>query len=207
MISKLLFFGDSITAGNRTALNPLGDGYVSILKDLFATEQELEGIAFVNSGVNGHRVGDLLSRYHTDVLDHIPDGVVIKIGINDAYNDFISGLINNDLQKYEAGLNALIQKLRTALPRAQLFLLTPYLISDSNADVFYKVMQKYCGVVKALGEKFEIPVLDVQEVFDSAVSMKPASEWADDQIHPHREGHNLIANALFTFLNSRFQKS
>ncbi|NQV40842.1 MAG: SGNH/GDSL hydrolase family protein [Candidatus Marinimicrobia bacterium] len=206
MISKLLFFGDSITAGNRTAIHPLGDGYVSILKDLFAMEHYLEGITFVNSGVNGHMVGDLLNRYHTDVLDHQPDAVVIKIGINDAHDDFISGLANSDLHKYETGLKMLIQNLRTDLPRAQFFLLTPYLISDLKTEAFYVVMQEYCSVVKALGEKFEIPVLDIQEVFDSAVSIKPASEWADDQIHPHREGHALIANALFTLLENHLPK-
>ncbi|MBT3630379.1 MAG: hypothetical protein HOG76_12995 [Candidatus Marinimicrobia bacterium] len=88
MISNIVFFGDSITAANRSPKVPLGVGYVSILKDLFSANTDLKDVQFVNSGVSGHTVGDLLGRFNTDVLDHHPDAVAIMIGINDAYNDF-----------------------------------------------------------------------------------------------------------------------
>ena len=147
MISKIVFFGDSITAGNRSVHNPLGDGYVSILKDIFALDKQLKNIQFVNSGVNGHMVGDLLNRYQTDVMDHQPDAVVIKIGINDAYNQFISGSNNSHLPIYETGLEKLVSSLQAGLPLAQFFLLTPYLISDSKSQAFYLIMDEYCEVV------------------------------------------------------------
>lgn len=207
MISKIVFFGDSITAANRNAHTPLGDGYVSILKDMFDSDKQLENIQFVNSGVNGHMVGDLLNRYQMDVIDHQPDAVVIKIGINDAYNQFISGNHEYSVQRYSSGLEKLVREIRAGLPRTQLFLLTPFLISDSKSEAFYRVMNEFCGVVKVLGNKFAIPVLDVQSVFDSAVKLKPASEWADDHIHPQHEGHALIAKALFTFLKGHLLKS
>ncbi|MBT3253823.1 MAG: hypothetical protein HN995_08320 [Candidatus Marinimicrobia bacterium] len=203
MISKIVFFGDSITAAYRTVHNPLGDGYVSILKDLFSTNSDLGGIQFVNSGINGHMVGDLLKRYQADVLDHKPDAVVIKIGINDAYNDFISGGGGNHIRKYVTDLDRLIHILGTDLPLAQLFLFTPYLISDSSSEPFYLRMNEYCEVVKSQGQKRTIPVLDVQSVFDTAVKQRPAREWAEDQIHPQHEGHSLIASAAFAFLKDQ----
>ncbi|NQT62063.1 MAG: hypothetical protein HQ556_03805 [Candidatus Marinimicrobia bacterium] len=207
MISKIVFFGDSITAASRNLHNPLGDGYVSMLKDLFSFDADLGGIQFINSGVNGHMVGDLLNRYHADVLDHQPGAVVIKIGINDAYNDFISGGGSSHIRKYATGLDKLVQHLRTGLPMAQFFLFTPYLISDSKSEIFYLRMSEYCEVVKSLGNKYTIPVLDVQSVFDIAVKQKPALEWADDQIHPHYKGHALIAKAAFAFLKRHIAKS
>ncbi|MBC8375698.1 MAG: hypothetical protein H8E26_06595 [FCB group bacterium] len=207
MISKIVFFGDSITAANRNLHNPLGDGYVSMLKDLFSFDTELDGIQFVNSGVNGHMVGDLLNRYQEDVLDHKPDAVVIKIGINDAYNDFISGGGSRHIRKNATGLDKLVQNLHTGLPMAQFFLFTPYLISDSKSETFYLRMSEYCDVVKSVAQKYTIPVLDIQSVFDIAVKQKPAREWADDQIHPHHEGHALIAKAAFTFLKRHIAKS
>lgn len=207
MISKIVFFGDSITAANRNVHNALGDGYVSILKGLFASTKQLENIQFINSGVNGHMVEDLLKRYQADVLDHQPDAVIIKIGINDAYDDFISGGNQDCVQIYHTGLEKLITNLQIGLPQSLFFLFTPYLISDSKTEAFYLLMDEYGGVIKTLGKKFAIPVLDVQSVFDAAVNIKPAAEWAGDQIHPHREGHALIANSAFTFLKEQLLKS
>ena len=207
MISKIVFFGDSITAASRNFHNDLGNGYVSILKNMFNSEKQLENIQFINSGVNGHMVGDLLRRYQEDVLDHHPDAVIIMIGINDAYNDFSTGNDGNEIQIYHAGLEKLINNLQAGLPQAQFFLFTPYLITDSNSDEFYLKMNEYCGVVKTLGGKYALPVFDVQSVFNTAVKFKPACEWADDQIHPHREGHALIAKASFTFLEALLLKS
>lgn len=200
MISKIVFFGDSITAANRSPIVPLGVGYVSILKDLFSANTDLKEVQFINSGVNGHIVGDLLGRFHVDVLAHQPDAVVIMIGINDAYNDFFVDSAGRQVQNYEIGLDKLINELQAGLPQVKFFLFTPYLISDSKSDVFYLKMEEYCEVVKKLGINHDIPVLDIQSVFDSAVEMKPAKEWADDQIHPFQEGHALIARAVYTFL-------
>jgi len=207
MISKIVFFGDSITAANCNVQNLLGNGFVSILKDMFSSDIQLKNIQFVNSGVNGHIVQDLMKRYDLDVVNHQPDAVVIKIGINDAYNDFMAGNDNGQIKNYELGLQRLIGKLLKRLPHTQLFLFTPYLISDSKFEAFYLKMSEYCGVVKGLGEYFDIPVLDVQSIFDTAVKLKPAREWADDQIHPHRDGHAHIARAAFPFLKGHLLES
>ena len=61
-------------------------------------------------------------------------------------------------------------------------------------------MSQYINVVKQLGAEFDIPVLDIQEVFDVAVVEKPAMYWAPDQIHPVSDGHWLIAEHVFKFL-------
>ena len=207
MISKIVFFGDSITAANRNEQNLMGDGYVSILRDKFFSHSHMKHIQFVNSGVNGHMVGDLLDRYKVDVIPHQPDAVVINIGINDAYNDYSSGLESKTVHKYASGLKQLILNLRSDLPMARLFLFTPYLISDSRIDSFYLRMIEYCDAVKSAGSLHDIPVLDVQSVFDIAVETKPAVEWAHDQIHPHYEGHALIARAAFSFLSEHIVKT
>ncbi len=200
MISNLVFFGDSITAAGRNHYKPVGDGYVSILNDMFIADADFNQIKIINSGVNGNKVGDLLNRYQRDVLDHKPEGIVIKIGINDAYQDFISGGDNSYIEMYAMSLDKLLQALQVDQPVTKFFLFTPYLISDSKSDTFYLTMYKYCEVVKSLGFKYNIPVLDVQSVFDWAVEQKPAREWAEDQIHPQKAGHALIASAAYKFL-------
>ncbi len=197
---KIVFFGDSITAANRSPQQPLGDGYVSILEEMLSSQFNLNPVRVINSGINGNRVEDLLGRYESDVLGHKPDIVVVKIGINDACTEFISGTEDGQLNSYHAGLDKLIRVLKVGLPQAQFFLLTPYYISDTQTDALYDIMQKYCDVVKNMGAKYDLPVLDLQLVFDSAVKLKSALEWAKDQIHPVRQGHILIAEAAFIFL-------
>lgn len=206
MISKIVFFGDSITAASKDQHPPLGNGYVAMLKDLFASDSDLNQIKFMNAGISGHTIDDLLRRYKTDILPHQPDAIVIKIGINDARKDSSSARDRDRVKHYETGLQHLIITLQNDLPGVQLFLFTPYYISDSTSDPLYCIMGEYCGVVKALADKFAIPVLDTQAVFDAAVKMKPAREWAPDQIHPEREGHMLIARAAFPFLKGHLIK-
>lgn len=200
MDSSIVFFGDSITASNRSEWMPLGDGYVSILADLFKSDKRLNHFKLINSGINGHTITDLLNRYVQDVIRHRPKGVVIKIGINDAYLDFHESSQGSDIHTYQEGLHRLVASIKEKLPHTKLILFTPYLIVDSQADEFYQKMTAYGKVMKSLGSQHGLPVLDIQAVFDMAVKSIPAEAWADDQIHPHHEGHDLIARAAFTFL-------
>jgi len=200
MSAKIVFFGDSITAASRNDLRPLGEGYVSILADLFKSDSRLAHWEVINSGINGNTVKDLLNRYGQDVIAYRPDVVVINIGINDAYLDFIEPVDGGEIRMYQSGLQGLIRDLTQALSHSKLVLFTPYLIVNSRSDEFYQKMTTYGEAVKTLGAHQGIPVFDVQAVFDEAVKTTPAEAWADDQIHPHREGHDLIAKAAFDFL-------
>lgn len=207
MISKIVFFGDSITAASKDQHPPLGNGYVAMLKEMFAADSDLDQIKFINAGINGHTIDDLFRRYKTDILPDQPDAIVIKIGINDAYNDYISSRDRDRLRYYKTGLEQLIRALQNDLPEAHIFLFTPYYISDSNTDTLYGKMGEYGRVVRALAENFAIPVLDTQAVFDEAIKVKLAREWAADQVHPEREGHMLIAKAAYHFLKGRILNS
>ncbi len=197
----IVFFGDSITNGYSDIHPPLGTGYVSILQDMFYGNEHFKESMLINSGINGNTVEDLLQRYSQDVVAHQPDVVVTKIGINDAYHYHMSGYEDETrLQAYNSGLKQLLGLLHKDLPRVQLFLFTPYYISDLKTDNLYMTMDKYCRVVKKLGAIMNIPVLDIQAIFDQAIITKPAKEWAEDQIHPSIEGHTLIAEAACRFL-------
>ncbi|MBZ0290990.1 MAG: hypothetical protein K8L99_00335 [Anaerolineae bacterium] len=77
---NIVFFGDSLTAGN------FGVNYVNKLALL------LPGHHFYNEGVNGDTSLNLYRRVDRDVIDRQPDGVVIMIGVNDAYSWAVSDL-------------------------------------------------------------------------------------------------------------------
>ena len=199
-MSKILFFGDSITAGNKSPDAPLGLSYVSVLADLLASDTKYEHLQVINSGVNGHTVQDLIDRYEEDVFTVAPDYLVIKIGINDAYNNYTNGVKAAHLGDYVRDYDRLISKIKVDLPNTKIHLLTPYFICGSSDDGFYKLMSLYVHSVKAIGQKHDLEVFNVQEIFDKAVQFIPATSLAPDRIHPGREGHELIAGYLYEFL-------
>jgi len=200
MSNTILFFGDSITAAGQSDLNSLGNGFVFMVSQMLSAQASSRHIEVINSGINGHTVQDLLSRCERDVMAYSPEIVLIKIGINDAYNDYINIANVTRLNQYMKDYRRLLNQLKQELPASQILLLTPYCISDDSQDEFYLRMADYTNVVIQLGEAFELPVLNTQFIFDEAVRRKGARYWAEDQIHPIEEGHSLLAKGVFNFL-------
>ncbi|NQV29953.1 MAG: hypothetical protein HQ508_03605 [Candidatus Marinimicrobia bacterium] len=202
MISTMLFFGDSITAAGRTLQQPLGQGYVSQLAEFLAHDPLFCEAKVINSGINGNTVGDLLSRVDQDVVQHYPDIILIKIGINEAHNDFMSGIQLSELKRFEQDYKSLLNHLRTRLPQCQIILLTPFYISDTQKDGLYSRVAEYIQIVKSLGKANNFHVLDTQTIFDKAVVEKPARLWAEDGVHPVSEGHKLMAAEIYKQLKT-----
>ena len=61
---KILFIGDSITDAGRNYGDPadLGEGYVSLLAEKLRPLYEDKQFTFVNRGVSGSRIADILAR-------------------------------------------------------------------------------------------------------------------------------------------------
>ena len=200
MNSTIVFFGNSITAAGKTALNPLGEGYVFFVSTRLAQDPQYSGINIVNSGINGHTVGDLLNRYEQDVIPHNPDTIVVKIGVNDAYNDFMSGIQRTELIRFEQNYSTLLANIRAKLPESRILLLTPFYIAENKQDALYLRVADYIGIVKSLGMKNGLAVLDTQAIFDRAMIEMPAIVWAEDGVHPIVDGHKLLAKELYSKL-------
>ncbi|MCZ7544047.1 MAG: SGNH/GDSL hydrolase family protein [Anaerolineae bacterium] len=69
---RIVFLGDSLTAGT------LGAGYVD------RVAAALPHVTCINAGVTGDTTLNLLRRLPADVQPHVPDGVFVMTGINDA---------------------------------------------------------------------------------------------------------------------------
>lgn len=207
MSNRLVFFGDSITASGKSESLPLGDGYVSMLVDRFSQHTSFSNSIIINSGINGNTVQDLLIRYKQDVVDYSPQVLLIKIGINDAYNDFISGINDVNLSRFRLDYTTLINQLQKNLPDTQILLLSPYFIADNPHEPLYQKMAGYINVVINLGIDFKFPFLNTQLIFDEAVQIHEASFWAEDQVHPVKAGHELLAGRVYDFIlkNSDFK--
>ncbi|NQV30563.1 MAG: hypothetical protein HQ508_06720 [Candidatus Marinimicrobia bacterium] len=202
MISTIVFLGDSITAAGRTQQKPLGEGYVSQLTEILNHDPLFRETKVINSGINGNTAADLLNRVEEDVVEHRPDILVIKIGINEAYNDFHSGNHLSELNRFEQYYATLLNSIKTSLPQCQIILLTPFYISDNPKDALSLRVAEYSQIVKFLGKHNNFRVLDTQIIFDKAVTQKPAGFWAEDGVHPVLEGHKLLAAEIYVRLKA-----
>ena len=83
-MKKILFQGDSITDVGRSLENDAarGHGYATLVSASLGMDRPGE-FEFVNRGISGNRIIDLLARVKADIINLTPDYMSILIGIND----------------------------------------------------------------------------------------------------------------------------
>lgn len=194
---KLVFIGDSITDGERRASSAAyGEGYVSQVRYLLLARYPQLKLRIVNHGAPGDTSRDLLSRWERDVIAEQPDWLAVMIGINDVCRSF--GAYNAEavpLPEYMRNLRLLLGQAHSATS-ARLILLTPYMIEPDRRQPMRRQMDCYGQAVRQLAPDFAALLVDTQAAFDAVLAHTTASDWSDDQIHPNRAGHAVIALAL-----------
>ena len=193
---KVLFMGDSVTDAGRRPASVYGDGYVSQVHSLLLARYPELRLRIVNRGVGGDTTRDLAARWERDVIDEQPDWLSLMIGINDVWRAF--GPHTHEatpLPEYERNLRTLLGRVRSATG-ARLILMTPYLIEPDRRQPMRRQMDLYGQVMRALAAELDAPLVDTQAAFDTGLSASKPTDWSDDQIHPNRPGHAVIALAL-----------
>ncbi|MET9657042.1 SGNH/GDSL hydrolase family protein [Streptomyces sp. NPDC006510] len=199
----LLFIGDSITdAGrDRTDSASLGGGYVhEIARTLHAGAGH--GPAVINKGLNGNRVYDLEARWTTDVLDHRPNVVTVKIGINDTWRRYDRGLIS-PVDEFETCLDRLLADTARKLA-ARLVVITPFLlpVTPDQEDWFEDLTPRTDAVLRTAAAN-GAQVVRADLALHRAAEAKAAAELAPDGVHPSPLGHRIIADAWLAAVDSR----
>ncbi|MFJ2909844.1 SGNH/GDSL hydrolase family protein [Streptomyces sp. NPDC087228] len=200
----LLFIGDSITDAGRDRTDPasLGSGYVhEIARTLRGRTGTGAGPAVINKGLNGNRVYDLESRWATDVIDHRPTVVTVKIGINDTWRRYDCGLIS-PVGEFEACLDRLLADTARTLA-ARLVVITPFLlpVTPGQEDWYEDLSPRTDAVLRAaLANGAQVVRADLTLL--RAAEEKGAAELAPDGVHPSPYGHRLIADAWLAAIDS-----
>lgn len=193
----LLFIGDSITDAGRDRADAasLGAGYVhEIARTLRDRAVEGPGPRVINRGINGNRVYDLETRWTTDVIDHRPTVVTVKIGINDTWRHYDSGLAS-PVDAFEACLDGLLADTARGLP-ARLVVITPFLlpVEPEQESWFQDLAPRTEAVLRAAANN-GAQVVRADHVMARAVRDRTPAELAGDGVHPTPLGHRLIADA------------
>ena len=196
MAKKILFQGDSITDAQRNKENEQyrGSGYATLVAGALGFERPNE-FEFLNRGISGNRVTDLISRIKKDIINLTPDYMSILIGINDVWHELAckNGVSE---EKFERYYNLLIEDTKEALPNIKIMILEPFVLKGSATEEawseFRSETEKRAAAAKRVAEKNNLLFVPLMEKFDEAAKTAPCSYWLYDGVHPSAMGHELI---------------
>lgn len=195
----LLFIGDSITDAGRDRADSasLGAGYVHEIAQTLcdrAAGGPRPGPRVINRGISGNRVYDLETRWATDVIGHRPTVVTVKIGINDTWRHYDSGLAS-PVDAFETCLDGLLADTARRLS-ARLIVITPFLVpvGPDQESWFEDLTPRTDAVLRAAANN-GAQVVRADQVMARAVRDRQPAELARDGVHPTPLGHRLIADA------------
>ena len=210
---RVVFLGDSITEGVGASCPETC--FVEVFK-------KLSGAQVFNYGIGGTRIAkqkrtsenrqldlDFVSR--VDGMTDGADYVVVFGGTNDfGHGDVPLGrLSDKTADTFYGALHELYTKLYWKYPTARIVAITPlHRLSEEEPINEIGIMRTafladYVKAVKAVTEKFSIPVLDLYAKSNLQPRIKPIREiYMPDGLHPSDIGHKRIAEMLFRFMQT-----
>ena len=199
----ILFQGDSITDTGRNRDNDVsvGTGYANLLKSHLSAACPYQ-YKFYNRGISGNRIVDLYARIKIDMINLKPDYMSILVGVNDVWHEYTrkNGV---SAEKFEMVYGLMIEELQQALPDLKIMILEPFVLPGSATEnteefpdrweFFRSEVELRAKAAKRIAEKYNLPFVPLQEMFDKANADAPYSGyWLQDGVHPSHAGHELI---------------
>ena len=165
--TKIVFFGDSITASGRNYMDDtdLGVGYVKIAAGKLRLLYPDVRFCFLNRGVGGERTAELCERVQRDVVEQNPDYVVLQVGINDVWCRFSRG-----------------EEVTPDTFRANY----TYLVDTIMAT----------GAIRTIAAERRIPLIPTDEIFMGVTQDIDPAQFSTDGVHPTHRGCRYIADLL-----------
>ena len=197
--SRVLFIGDSITdvkfnfqfsrkiKGRNIYALQLKKKFKKYSKDI---KVDIKGIA-------SNRTYHLYDRLTKDCINLKPDVIIMLIGVNDAWENYVPEDYPPLLRPMEPHIREVYRRIRTELPETQILYLMPFMIDAVEEKLpFHKTLDEYRQVLKDIAEENGAAVLDMQEVFYKAQKTTEPKALAIDGIHPTNLGHKVMADAV-----------
>ena len=197
--SKILFIGDSITDvkfNRRKRFTIKGENvYALQLKKRF--KKYSKNIKVEIKGIASNRTYHVYDRLTSDCISLKPDVVIMLIGVNDAWENYVPEKYPPLLRPMEPHIREVYRRLRTELPNTQILYLMPFLI-DAVEEKFpyHKTLDEFREVLKRIALEHGATVLDLLEVFYQAQKSIEPEKLAVDGIHPTNLGHKVMADAI-----------
>ena len=197
--SKILFIGDSITdvKFNRRKRFTIKGENVYALQLKKRLKKYSKNIKVEIKGIASNRTYHVYDRLTSDCISLKPDVVIMLIGVNDAWENYVPEKYPPLLRPMEPHIREVYRRLRTELPNTQILYLMPFLI-DAVEEKFpyHKTLDEFREVLKSIALENGATVLDLQEIFYQAQKSIEPEKLAVDGIHPTNLGHKVMADAI-----------
>ena len=207
MIMELILFqGDSITDSGRHREHDdgRGHGYATMITGALGAAEPYK-YNFLNRGISGNRVVDLLARIRCDMIKLKPDYMSILIGVNDVWHE-LDNHNGVSAEKFENIYDLIIQELKEELPDLKIMILEPFVVPGTATDntpqqpdrweTFDREVRLRAAAAKRIAQTHNLTFVPLQDMFTKACAEAPdRAYWVKDGVHPTTFGHDLIKQA------------
>ena len=181
----ILFFGNSITYGY--GIDP-EFAFSSLI------QEKLDSLGYnylvINAGLSGETTASGNSRIEW-VLKTVPEIFVLELGAND-------GLRGINAEETKKNLNLIIDKVRSANPEVKI-LLAGMEVPPSMGEDYAASMRK---IYPQISEEKSVSLIPF---ILEGVAGEPELN-IEDGIHPTEEGHKIVANTVWKYLQPLLEK-
>lgn len=198
---RILFLGDSVTDCGRDWDNPedLGKGYALMTAGMLAARQPLANFTFLNRGISGNKIQDVLDRLDKDCLALKPDVLLFMIGINDTWHNVASPEFGTpaSAMSFESRYREFLERVTTAGIH-RILLVEPFVLPyPVDRQQWRKDLDPKLGIIRQLAAEFGCELLCLDgRMNEMAVTTGCQYLTGEDGVHPTPAGHGIIAQAL-----------
>lgn len=201
--SKVLFIGDSITDPKfnfRFNKNIKGKNiYALQLKKIF--KEHSKDIKVEIKGIASNRTYHVYDRLTKDCINLKPDVVVMLIGVNDAWENYVPEDYPPLVRPMEPHIREIYRRFKAELPNTQILYLMPFMIDAVEEKLpFHKTLDEFRELLKNVALENGATVLDLQKTFNEAQKNIAPKDLAIDGIHPTNLGHKVMAEAVMEMI-------
>lgn len=197
---KLLFQGDSITdAGrNREDYHDLGRGYPRYAANFLRQKYPEVEFEFIDLGIGGNKVSDLVNRMQEDFIDIAPDVVSILIGVNDTWHraEKREWLANETFEeRYRTILDAM-KKIG-----AKIMMMEPFLGPVEDKLFFREDLDPKIDVVRKLALEYADAYLPTDGLLYSQYIGDDHRTYMNDGVHPTPKAAEFIGQKYVEYIS------
>ncbi len=196
---RILFLGDSITdvKFNKRFNRRLKGKNIYALQVSKELKKKHKGLTFFYRGIASNRTYHIYDRLTKDCINLKPDVIVLLIGVNDAWENYVPEDYPPLLRPMEPHMKEIYRRLKAELPNTQVLYLMPFMIDTIEEKLpFHKVLDEFRESLKIMATDFGADIIDLQAEFNEAQQKYEPVLLATDGIHPTNLGHSIIANAV-----------
>ena len=197
---KLLFQGDSITDAwrDREDYHDLGRGYPRYAANFLRQKYPEVEFEFIDLGISGNKVGDLVERMQEDFIDIAPDIVSILIGVNDTWHrsDKREWLAND---KFEARYRTILDAMKKI--GAKIMIMEPFLGPVEDKLFFREDLNPKIDVVRKLALEYADAYLPTDGILYSAYIGDDHLTYMNDGVHPTPKCAEFIGQKYVEYIS------